>query len=180
VKIAYLIVFVVVLAAISSAQAAKPKELQFDLAKIGLVLDGQQICEDKSRLQDYPSKVMDQIIAGGPKSVPVLIGMITDEGPLNTTEPITCYWYGMAIGDLAFCLLSDLFTSPTDEKTMPGTGWNDMLGPNDNHHPASDRFNDFVEKHGRKALQVKWQKLWDRYGKQMYWDPKERCFKLRT
>ncbi len=28
-----------------------------------MVMDGRQICEDKGRLQDYPSKVMDQIIA---------------------------------------------------------------------------------------------------------------------
>src|SRR4029077_2352434 len=54
------------------AQSSAPGKLRFDLSRIGFVLDGQQICEDKGRLQDYPSPVMDQIIAGGAKFYPRL------------------------------------------------------------------------------------------------------------
>jgi len=163
----------------AGAQLAKPQELHFDLPKIGFVLDGQQICEDKYRLQDYPSKVMDQIIAGGPKSIPVLIEMITDARPAKTEEPIICYWYGMAIGDIAFCTLGDLFTDATHGKTtLPRASWDELLGPAGDQ-PAPVRFNDFIKKHGRAALQAKWRKLWSKYGSAMYWDPKERCFKLK-
>jgi len=54
-------------AGVSCAQSRADRQLQFDLSKIGMVMDNRQICEDKGGLQDYPSKVMDQIIAAGPK-----------------------------------------------------------------------------------------------------------------
>jgi len=65
-------------AGVSCAQSRANRPLQFDLSKIGMVMNGRQICEDKGRLQDYPSKVMDQIIAAGPKSLPILIAMLSD------------------------------------------------------------------------------------------------------
>jgi len=68
---------IVILSASQLCGQSSGRNLHFDLSRIGFALDGRQICEDKRRLQDYSSKVMDQIIAAGPKSVPVLIGMIT-------------------------------------------------------------------------------------------------------
>jgi len=162
-----------------SAQSPARRKLHFDLSQIGLVLDGKQICEDKGRLQDYPSKVMDQIVAAGPEAIPVLIEMIADARMAKTSEPIICYWPGMAIGDIAFCTLSDLFTDSTYVKnTMPGAAWDEMLVP-PSSRPAWDQLHDFIKKHGRSALQAKWQRLWDTYGTHMYWDAKERCFKLK-
>ena len=162
------------------AQSTNRREPQFDLSKIGMVLDGHQICEDKGRLQDYSSSVMNEIIAAGPKSVPVLIGMITDTRMANTEEPIICFWPGMAIGDIAFCTLADLFLNADwTEPTMPGAGWNELLGP-DNGMPAWGQLHSFIRMHGRKAVQAKWQKLWDKYRDQIFWDPKEKCFKLKA
>lgn len=164
----------------SYAQSSAPRLLRFDLSKIGMVVDGQQICEDKGRLQDVPSKVMDQIITTGPKAVPVLIGMITDARMAKTKEPIICFWPGMAVGDIAFCLLSDLFLNADWTKsTMPGTGWDEMLGRSGDL-PAWEQLHGFVSKHGRVALRDKWQLLWDKYGDQVFWDPHERCFKLKN
>ena len=168
----------VVLAYSAHAQTA-PARLQFDLSKIGMVVNGEQICEDKGRLQDYPSKVMDQIIAAGPDAIPILIGMITNTKMAKTREPIICYWPGMAIGDIAFCTLSDLFTDSSYTKTtLPGARWNDLLGP------AGDRaawvqLDDFIKKHGRAALEEKWLRLWEKYKDSVDWDAKEKCFKLK-
>ena len=123
---------------------------------------------------------MDQIIAAGPKSVPALIGMITDARLAKTTEPIICYWPGMAVGDIAFCALADLFTDASYSKTtMPGASWNDLLGPEDKV-PAWEQLDSYIRKHGKKSLEVKWQRLWDKYGGRMFWDPEERCFKLKA
>ena len=167
------------LAALCHAQSSVRSKLKFDLSQIGFVLKGQQVCEDKGRLQDYPSKTMDQIIAAGAESIPVLIGMITDSRMARTREPIICYWPGMAIGDIAFCTLSDLFTDSTYARTtIPGANWNDLLGPAAGR-PAWEQLHEFVEKRGRNALQAKWRRLWDRYGTDVYWDAKERCFRLK-
>ncbi len=123
---------------------------------------------------------MDQIIGAGPKSVPVLIGMLTDEEVAKTEEPIICFWGQMNIGDIAFCTLEDLFlNSDWTKATLPGAGWNDILGP-PGDLPSWEQLHRFIAKHGRKALQTKWQGLWDKYGSQVVWDPKERCFKLKA
>ena len=97
-----LIAFCLLLTGICYSQSVTRSELHFDLSKIGSVVGGHQICEDKYRLQDYPSEVMKQIIAAGPKAVPVLIGMLTDTRTAKTEEPIICFWGTMSIGDIAF------------------------------------------------------------------------------
>ena len=161
-------------------QSATQNEVRFDLSRIGFVMDGRTICEDKGRFQDYPSEVMDQIIAAGPKSVPVLIGMLTDTRMVKTQEPIICFWPGMTISDVAFCALGDLFLDPqTNTTTIPGAGWNEMLGP-DEGRPAWEQLHRFTRTQGLKALQAKWQKLWDNHASQVYWDPKARCFRLKA
>jgi hypothetical protein len=174
----YLIALCLLAGGLSNAQSTAHAPLRFDLSKIGMVVNGEQLCEDKGRLQDVPSKAMDQITEAGPKAVPILIGMLADSRVAKTKEPITCYWGAETIGDIAFCLLSDLFTDTNDQKTMPGAGWNDILGPS-NNLPAADQLHLFIRKHGIGALQLKWRQLWNKYRDQVFWDPKERCFKLR-
>jgi len=88
-------------------------------------------------------------------------------------------WPGMATGDIAFCLLEDLFlNSDSTKATIPGVGWNDILGPEDNL-PAWEQLHSFIRKYGRKAIQSKWQAQWQKYKDRVFWDPKERCFKLK-
>jgi hypothetical protein len=175
----YLIAFCLLSAGLSNGQTMPREQLQFDLSKIGMVVDGQQICEDAGRVQDVPSKVMDQIIAGGQRSVPVLIAMITDTRIAKTREPIICYWGAMAVGDIAFCVLTDLFNDArSTAPTVPGAGYS-MLGPAGDL-PAWEQLHQYIRKHSRMALQAKWQRLWDKYKDQIFWDPKERCFKLRA
>jgi hypothetical protein len=167
-------------AGFSCAQSANQDPLHFDLSKIGMVINGQQICEDKGRLQDESGEAeLTRIIAAGPKAIPVLIKMLTDARMAKTAEPLICYWPGMAIGDIAFCLLSDLFTDESGSKTMPGSAWNDLLGT-DEHSAAWEQLHGYIGKHGRAALQAKWQRLWNKYKGQIFWDPSQRCFRLKV
>jgi hypothetical protein len=161
------------------AQSPHQKRLSFDLSKIGMFVEGQQICEDKGRLQDYPSPEIEKITAAGTKSIPVLIELVTDGKQAKTREPIVCFWPGMAIGDIAFCLLDNLFLNAEwTNSTIPGASWNEMLdSPGD--LPAWEQLHGFIRKHGRAALRNKWRKLWVKHGGQIFWDPKERCFKLK-
>jgi len=130
-------------------------------------------------MQDYPSEVMDQIVVAGPKSVPVLIEMLTDARIAKTEEPIICYWYGMTISDIAFCVLGDLFMDPDANKTtIRDVGWNEMLGPDDGL-PAWEQLHRFTRTKGRKALREKWQKLWDENADQLIWDTRGKYFKLK-
>lgn len=151
----------------------KSKVLRFDLARIcGGMPDDH--CSPKGRFQDGGSIVIDEIIAGGKDSVPVLIGMLTDTR--RTKTPIEDYWSVTYIGDIAFMVLADLFLdSSWQHATVPGTGW-EMLGA-DPQGPAETQLRDYILKHGRASLKAKWTKLWEQYKDKVYWDEKERCFK---
>ncbi|MGA2416883.1 MAG: hypothetical protein ABSF59_20690 [Candidatus Sulfotelmatobacter sp.] len=143
-----------------------------------MAVNGQQRCNDTgNRMQDFPAKTMEQFRAAGPKAVPVLIGMLTDDRTAKTREPIICYRGEMTIGDIAFCPLSDRFTNR--KQTVPSTDWNDLLGPGD-HLPAVDPLHIFIEKHGIAALPLKWRRLWEKHSGHVFWDSKERCFEWRA
>ncbi len=178
-KVCFIAVWLLV-AASSVAESTDQRLRQFDLSKLGMVINGEQRCNDTgNRLQDFPSSVMEQVIAAGPKAVPILIGMIADRHMAHTREPLICYWPGMAIGDIAFCLLNDLFTDPDRKTTVPGADWNDLLSPG-NNGAAWEQLHGFIRKYGSAALQARWRRVWDKYQGQVFWDSKERCFKLRA
>jgi hypothetical protein len=180
-RISNLVIFLLIFFGFAGAPglpyASASQPIHFDLAKING--DGSSVCLSKGRIQDpdyNQSKVVDQIIAAGPEAIPVLIGMITDTK--RTKEPIFCFWPYTAIGDIAFTTLTDLFTNPSwDASTIPGAGWDEMLGKGDSS--GSERLHNFIQKYGRAALQAKWQKIWDAYKSRIYWDSTERCFRLK-
>jgi len=162
------------------AQSPAKNKPSFDLSRIGFVLNGEQICEDKGRLQDYPSKEMDQIIAAGSQSVPELIAMITDQRTIHTREPIICYWHGMTVGEAALCTLADLFTDANYKVTVPGADWANWMDAENKDKPAADQLRLFVKKHGSRALQLKWQRFWTENKNRVEWDQKEKCFKPKA
>jgi hypothetical protein len=161
-------------------QSAKPlaraekKQPAFDLSKV----NDKPWCEDKGRLQDYPSKTMDQIIAGGKESIPVLISMLTDKRSGHNYE-IICFWGEMSIQEIAYCVLMDLFTdSQWTHFTIPGVSEEYFLGPTNKDEASWSRLREYIHKHGSRSLQRKWEDLWRQYGDRIFWDAKERCFKV--
>src|SRR5579872_2670118 len=78
-------------------------------------------CRAKGRFQDREycsSAVIDQIVADGKSSIPVLISQITDSRWI--AEPVYDYWPRIRTGELAYFILDNLFLDDTWEKsTMP-------------------------------------------------------------
>ena len=115
---------VVILAGRNDAgQTTPPKVKEFPLWKFD-ELATNHTCGAKGRLQDKgycDSTLMDQIIAQGNASIPVLISQLTDTR--RTQEPIYDYWSYTTAGDIAYFILTDLFTD-SDSKAfnMPGLG----------------------------------------------------------
>src|SRR6202042_3143467 len=108
-----------------------------------------------------------------------LIGMIADRRMAKTKEPLICYWPGMAVGDIAFVLLIDLCTDTGRRTTVPGADWTDLLGPG-NDAAAWEQLHGFIKRRGSRALQDRWRVVWNKYRRQVSWDSKERCFKLKA
>ena len=159
----------------SSATRTPKKSLsEIDISKIGQIAP-------KGRVQDKDYndlEVIDQLIANGKDSIPFLISKL-DDGKVIRHHGID-YWPGEnTVGDVAFVILSDFVTDSTwSRTTISGADDDSILGKSDPGLPGVERLSRFVEKHGRKQIQQKWEKIWTTYKDRIVWDDKERCFKV--
>jgi hypothetical protein len=159
----------------AGGQTAPPKAKEFPLSKFD-EMTTYPSCRAKGRLQDKgycDSRLMDQIIVQGKASIPVLISQLTDTR--RTQEPIYDFWSYTTDGDIAYFILTDLFTD-SDWKTfnMPGL---ELL----NHAcdaTAETCWRKFLEKRGRKFVQDQWITAWSANEDRVYWDENARCFRV--
>ncbi len=133
-------------------------------------------CRAKGRLQDKEyceSKVMDQIIARGKDAIPILISQLTDSHPAR--QPIYDYWDRMAVGDIAYFVLNDLFTD-SDWKTFNLPGLDQLR--NGCQNASEECWRALVEKRGRRFIQSQWLAAWNLNKDRVYWDAQEHCFRI--
>jgi hypothetical protein len=118
---------------------------------------------------------MDQIVADGKNAIPILISQLRETTPAK--KPIYDYWTVTVSGDIAYFILSNLFTD-SDWKTfnMPGL---ESLNDTACKSYAEDCWDRFLKKHGRQFVQHEWQTAWNKYRDRVYWDESVRCFRLR-
>jgi hypothetical protein len=116
---------------------------------------------------------MDQIVADGKSSIPVLISQITDSRMI--AEPVYDFWPPIRTGELAYFILSDLFLDDTWQKrTMPA-----LFPPqNCDDEPSWVCWEKFRKIHSLKELQTHWMEFWKVNQDKIYWDGKARCFRL--
>jgi hypothetical protein len=136
-------------------------------------------CRAKGRLQDVgycASNLMNQIISDGKEAIPILISQLRETRP--TKEPIYDYWSLTTAGDVAYFILTDLFTD-ADWKAfnMPGL---EPLYDKDCHSYAEDCWQRFLKRHGRKFVQDQWLAAWKKNKDRIYWDDKARCFRVSS
>jgi hypothetical protein len=117
--------------------------------------------------------LVDQIVAQGKNAIPVLISQLTDIR--KTRRPIYDFWSETTAGDVAYFILSSLFTD-SDWKTfnMPG-----LEALNDKCNDAAEIcWRRFLEVHGRKFVQAEWLAAWVANKDHVYWDKDARCFRV--
>jgi hypothetical protein len=133
-------------------------------------------CQAKGRVQDCSGKVMQEILAVGKGSIPILISQLTDTA--RTEKPIADYWDYTTSGDIAYFVLTDLFTD-ADWKTfnMPGVpDWTAVMRGCDSD--AEGCWREYLRKHGRKSVQQAWLRAWRLWKDRVYWEPTARCFRI--
>ena len=133
-------------------------------------------CMEKGRVQDCSGSVMTRILADGKSAIPVLISQLTETAP--TKYQIGDYWADTRSGDVAYIVLTDLFTRPdTETSEMPGVpDWKTVM--NGCHTMAQGCWDDFLHKNGRKSVQKAWLRAWNLHKDQVYWDAKTQCFRV--
>jgi hypothetical protein len=133
-------------------------------------------CRAKGRLQDHgycSSRLMDRIVADGKDAIPILISQLRDTRP--TKQPIYDYWSLTTAGDIAYFILTDLFTD-SDWKTFNAPG---VTSPYDNCRENSENcWRSFIKKYGRQFIQTEWRTAWEKNKEHIYWNAKARCFKV--
>jgi hypothetical protein len=157
-----------------SALCAQPRIPKCDQS---LGLAKMQPEPEKGRMQDMVAPQTVHILELRNKAIPMLIACLTDE--TMTKEPIEHYWPGTSVGDIAFFYLSDLFTDSTgDRPTIDGVvNWKTLEAEYPGSSAATAWY-EFVRKHGRKYVQDNWSKRWKEEQSAIFWDAKERCFKI--
>ena len=134
-------------------------------------------CMAKGRVQDCSgSPVMRQILADGKNAIPILISQLTERTQAKTE--IADYWFGTESGDVAYIVLTDLFTLPDAEKSgMPNVpDWTVVRKGCTN--TSQTCWEEYLRKHGRMSVQRAWMRAWNLHKDQVYWDSKARCFRV--
>jgi hypothetical protein len=157
--------------------AASPNKAPFDTIDLTRI----QHIGPKGRVQDKEYndlEVVDQLIGRGTDSIPLLISKLEDETELEGR--VIDFWYKVTVGDIAHIILSDFFTDSTWEKaTIPGIRWDDMLERRNAEITGEQVLREYIDKHGRSGIRKRWEKIWQEYKSRLYWDERERCFKVR-
>jgi hypothetical protein len=161
-----------------SARAASPpqeeKLEEINLARIGHVAG-------KGRVQDRDYNqlvVVEQLIAHGKESIPFLISKLEDETKIE--GHVFDHWYQVAVGDVALVILSDFFLdSSWKRSTIKGMKWDEFLRRGaDKNSTGEQLLRNYLEKYGRKRIKERWQNVWQKYQQRIFWDEKERAFKV--
>lgn len=133
-------------------------------------------CRNKGRFQDKEycdSQVVDQILAEGKEAIPILIGQLTDTR--KTKHPVYDLWNYTAAGDIANTLLFDLFTA-SDWTIAPMPELESLQM--ECAHPGEPCWRKFLRKNGREFVQKQWRAAWTTNKDRIYWDRKDRCFRM--
>jgi len=130
----------------------------------------------KGRVQDCSGTVMQKILADGQNGIPVLISQLT-ETP-RTKYQIADYWGDTRSGDVAYVILTDLFTG-ADLHTfgMPGVpDWPTVMKGCD--RTAQGCWDEYLRRHGRMSVQQAWMRAWNLHKDKVYWDATAQCFQV--
>ena len=134
-------------------------------------------CMAKGRVQDCSgSTVMRQILMDGKAAIPTLISQLTET--TRTKYQIGDYWFDTRSRDVAYVVLTDLFTD-SDLHTfgMPGVpDWSIIIKGCTT--VAEGCLNKYFRKHGRLYVQKAWMRAWSRYKDKLNWDTKAQCFRI--
>lgn len=161
----------------AAQQAKSPRVIsleQIDLRTIGHIAS-------KGRVQDREYNhlpAVEQLIAQGKESVPYLISKLTDEAKVE--GQVIDYWSDVRVADVALLVLTDFFTDSTWQRaTVAGVSWDELLERgNQEGLTAEQVLRSYISKHGRKKIQDSWKDTWTKYRDKMFWDEKQRCFRL--
>ena len=145
-------------------------------AKYQLTQFDSSACGAKGRVQDCRGKVMRQILADGKDAIPIIISQLTET--TRTKEQIADYWADTRSGDVAFIVLTDLFTNAEGNTfEMPGVpDWAALMKGCTT--TAQGCWDQYLHKHSRMSVRNAWMHAWESRKDQIRWDSTALCFRV--
>lgn len=133
----------------------------------------------KARFQQRPQTAQEQrILKMGKRAIPLLIDCLTDETP--TREPAFDFWPSTKVQVVAFTLLGELFSDSRGHSTLlEVVTWKDVYAESKDL-PEWDAWDAYLRKHGSSEIQRSWSANWSANKRNIYWDSKQDCFRVRT
>jgi hypothetical protein len=72
-----------------------------------------------------------------------------------------------------------LTDSSGQKTTIPGVGFDTFLQRTNSKLTGEQLLRQYIAKHGRRAIADRWREIWRKYKERVYWDERDRCFRLK-
>ncbi len=104
------------------------------------------------------------------------------DNPQIIRKPIISGWKEVYIGDIALVTLCHLFSDSTlQSSSVPGYTFQQFLSLNNQQtHHNELLLRAYIKKYGRKKIKLRWQKFWERFINQFYWDNKQNRIAIKS
>ncbi len=150
---------------------AAAQKLTVDLRKIGHIAPNGRV-QDKEYNPNL--SVVDQLISAGPDAIPFLVSKLEDSTVIRGR--VLDSWPRVRVGDVAWFILYDFFTTRSLVSTLPDPGLFAIIGGEDQGQPGWKSWAAVVRKYGRAGIRKGVEAILKPYQGKFLWNPAERCF----
>jgi hypothetical protein len=150
---------------------ASAQTLSINLKAIGHIA-GQGRVQDKEH--NPKLVVIDQLIKAGPQAITFLVQKLEDTAFVK--GKVLDGWPRVRVGDVAWFILYDFFTTKSQVSTLPEPGLFAILGAENFNQPGWKSWSAVVAKTGRSGIRKSVEAILAPYQGKIVWDEKERCF----
>jgi|GEM_PF-3087809 hypothetical protein len=154
-----------------TASQAGAQSLSINLKNIGHI-SSQGRVQDKEFNPNLPQ--IDEIIKAGPAAIPFLEAKLEDTAIIKSK--VLDGWPRIRVGDLAWFILYDFFTTKSQISTLPEPGLFAIFGGENLNQPGWASWSAVVNKTGRKGIRKAVEAILAPYQGKIVWDERERCF----
>jgi hypothetical protein len=117
---------------------------------------------------------IDELIKAGPEAIPFLVSKLEDTAIIK--GKVLDGWPKVRVGDVAWFILYDFFTTRSQVSTLPEPGLFAIFGGENLNQPGWASWSAVVRKTGRTGIRKGVEAILAPYKGKFAWDDKERCF----
>jgi hypothetical protein len=150
---------------------AGAQKLKVNLRTIGHISPQGRV-QDKDNNPNLPQ--IDELINAGPEAISFLVSKLEDTAVIK--GKVLDGWPRVRVGDVAWFILYDFFTTRSQVPTLPEPGLFAIFGGENLNQPGWASWSAVVRKTRRSGIRKGVEAILAPYKGKFVWDDKERCF----